>query len=369
MNQTTSPTRFVGLDVHAKSIAIAVAENDREAPRFLKEIPNDASKLVKVLDGLGERAELLCAYEAGPTGYGLHRHLQKLGIECQVIAPSKTPKASGDRVKNDRKDAIRLAHFLRSGDLTAIHVPDEGCESMRDLLRAREDAKRAQLRARHQLSKFLLRHDRRWPKSNWTCAHHEWIEQQRFEHEATQHVLTEYLAAVDECSARIDRFDRLLERLVPSTDQAELIAALQAFRGIRLLTASSIAFELGDIRRFPSPKKLMSYLGLTPGEDSSGDRVRRGGITKAGNGGLRRLLTESAWAYRHTPKVAYRHEKRAACVAPGVRRIAWSAQQRLNGRYRHLTRRGKKKQQTLTAIARELTGFIWAAAHEERLVI
>lgn len=362
------PIRFVGLDVHARSVAIAVAEEGRDPARPLSQIPNDLGRILKVLDRLGPREGLRCAYEAGPTGYGLQRALASEGIDCIVIAPSRMPKASGDRVKTDRKDAIRLAHFLRSGDLVAVRVPDEACEAMRDLLRAREDAKRAQLRARHQLSKFLLRHGRRWPKSNWTNAHIEWIEQQRFEHAAQDRVLQESLHAVNESSARIARYDELLTELVPATEQADLIAALQAFRGVQLLTAASIAYELGDLRRFPSAKRLMSFLGLVPSEDSSGDRVRRGGITKAGNQGLRRLLVESAWAYRHSPREAYRLKKRAEGVAPGVRSIAWKAQVRLNKRYRRLVARGKTKQKTLVAVARELVGFLWDAGRQEVLL-
>jgi len=278
------------------------------------------------------------------------------------------PKAAGDRVKTDKKDAARLAHFLRSGDLVAIHVPDEACEAMRDLLRAREDAKRAQLRARHQLSKYLLRHGRRWPKSNWTRDHHEWIERQSFGHPAQDRALQEYLHTVNEATARIGRYDTLLAELVPSTEQAALIEALQAFRGIQLLTAASIAYELGDLRRFGTAKKLMSFVGLVPSEDSSGDRVRRGRITKAGNGALRRLLVEAAWSYRHSPREAYRLKKRAEGVAPGVRAIAWKAQVRLNKRYRRLLARGKTKQKTLVAVARELAGFIWHAARQDVLL-
>lgn len=360
-------TRFVGLDVHSKTIAIAVA-SDRDPAEFVGQIANDLTRLLKALDRLGPRESLHCAYEAGPTGYGLQRALKDAGVRCDVIAPSKMPKAAGDRVKTDRRDALRLAHLLRCGDLVTIHVPDEACEAMRDLLRSREDAKRAQLRARHQLSKFLLRHGRRWPKSNWTLQHLEWVSQQSFEHPAQARVLEECLQAVEEATARIWRFDAMLAELVSGTEQAELIEALQAFRGIRLLTAASIAFELGDIRRFPSAKKLMSYLGTTPSEDSSGDRVRRGGITKAGNGGLRRLLVESAWAYRHRPREAYRLKKRAERVAPGVRKIAWSAQVRLHDRYRKMMGRGKGAQKTLVALARELAGFIWAVGQEKTLL-
>lgn len=180
----SNPTHFIGLDVHAKTIAIAVAEEGREEAAFLATVASDFTRLLARLDQLGPRKSLLCAYEAGPTGYGLQRKLTEAGIACEVIAPSKMPSASGDHVKTDRKDAIRLAHYLRSGNLVSIHVPDEACEAMRDLLRAREDAKRAQLRARQQLLKFLLRQDRRWAKSNWTIAHLEWVGQQVFEHKA-----------------------------------------------------------------------------------------------------------------------------------------------------------------------------------------
>jgi transposase len=363
----SKPTRFVGLDVHSKSVAIAVA-SDRDPAEFVQDLPNDFAIILKALGRLGPRESLHCAYEAGPTGYGLQRALTRVGIRCDVIAPSKMPKIAGGRVKTDRRDALRLAHLLRCGDLATVRVPDEACEAMRDMLRSREDAKRAQLRARHQLGKFLLRHGRRWPKSNWTKRHIEWIEQQVFDHPAQARVLQECLQAVNEATARIDRYDALLAELVPETEQAELIEALQAFRGIQLLTASSIAFELGDLRRFSSAKKLMSYLGTTPSEDSSGDRVRRGGITKAGNGGLRRLLVESAWSYRQAPREAYRLKKRAERVAPGVRKIAWDAQVRLNGRYKKMMGRGKGAQKTLVAIARELAGFIWAVGQEQRLL-
>jgi transposase len=363
----TDPTRFVGLDVHAASISIAVA-SERDPASYVGKVANDIQRLLRALERLGPRETLDCVYEAGPTGYGLKRSLAEHGIRCEVIAPSKMPKAAGDRVKTDRIDAERLAHQHRCGNLVTVHVPDEACEGMRDLLRAREDAKRAQLRARHQLSKFLLRHGRRWPKSNWTRDHLEWVEQQAFDHKAQQRVVEEYLHAVNEATARIHRFDALLAELVPGTEQANLIEALQAFRGIQLLTAASIAYELGDLSRFSSPKKLMSYVGVTPSEDSSGDRVRRGSITKAGNGGLRRLLIEASWAYRHRPREAYRLKKRAERVAPGVRRIAWKAQVRLHGRYVRMMGRGKGAQKTLVAVARELIGFIWAAGQERKLI-
>ncbi len=365
----TQPIRFVGLDVHADSITVAVAEEGRDEARHLAKCPNDLTRLLKHLDRLGPRDSLRCAYEAGPTGYGLVRALNAAGISCVVIAPSKTPRGSGDRVKTDRRDAARLAHFLRSGNLVEVHVPDESCEALRDLLRSRDDAKRAELRARHQLGKFLLRHDRRWPRKNWSKAHFEWIAKQRFDHPAHERVLAECIQAVREHTDRIDRFDRLLAELVPQTEQAKLVQALQAFRGIQLLTAASVAYELGDLRRFPTPKKLMSYLGATPSENSSGDSVRRGGITRAGNSGLRRLLVESAWAYRHRPAIGAQHRRRAKDVAPEVKAIAWKAQIRLNGRYKRMLARGKPKQKTLVAVARELAGFIWAVGQQDQLTI
>ena len=233
------PTRFVGLDVHSKLISVAVAEG-RDPAGFVGEVANDRARVLKALDRFGPRESLHCAYEAGPTGYGLQRALMAAGIRCDVIAPSKMPRVVGDRVKTDRRDSERLAHLLRCGDLATVHVPDESCEAMRDLLRSREDAKRAQLRSRHQLSKFLLRHDLRWPKSNWTKRHIEWIEQQVFEHPAQARVLQECLQAVNEATARIERYDALLEELAPATEQADLVEALQAFRGIKLLTAASL---------------------------------------------------------------------------------------------------------------------------------
>jgi transposase len=364
----TESTLFIGLDVHASSISVALAEG-RKPAHFLGKYPNDFTRLLKALDRLADRDLLYVAYEAGPTGYGLQRALTAAGIRCDVIAPSKMPKAAGDKVKTDRRDALRLAHLLRCGDLTKIHVPDEACEAMRDLIRSREDAKRAQLRARHQLSKFLLRHGRHWEKTNWTHQHFEWIGRQSFDHPAQERVLQECLQAVYECTSRIQRYDSLLAELAPTTDQADLITALQAFRGIKLLTAATIAFELGDLKRFPSAKKLMSYLGATPSEDSSGDRVRRGKITKAGNGGLRRLLIEAAWAYRHKPRVSYHLKKRSEGVAPNVQEIAWKAQLRLNKRYKKMTGKGKNAQKTLVAMARELAGFIWAVGQEKVLVV
>ncbi len=362
-------TRFVGLDVHKSSISIAVAEAGRKEPKFLGRLPNDFPCLLKKLLRLAPVEKLLCAYEAGPTGFGLQRELTKHGIQCQVIAPSRTPKRSGDRVKTDKRDSRTLAHYLRSGDLTSIYVPDEACEAMRDLIRARHDAKRDQLKARQRLGHFLLRHDRRFSGAgNWTRRHLEWLRQQVFDHEAQNRVLEEYLQSVEEAGSRVERYEKLLEKLAPATEQGALIEALQAFRGIRLLTASAIAYELGDLKRFASPTKLMGFLGVVPSEDSSGNKVQRGAITKSGNTGLRRLLVESAWSYRFRPSVTGRLRTRAARVAPGVRQIAWKAQVRLHSRYKTMLARKKKQQKVLVALARELAGFVWAVGQERELL-
>lgn len=361
-------THFVGLDVHAKTVSIAVAAVVGPA-EYVRTVQHDRVAILKALDRIGPRDSLYCAYEAGPTGYGLVRALREAGIRCDVAAPSKIPKAAGDHVKTDRRDAQHLAKMLRSGDLPVIGIPDEACEAMRDLMRAREDAKRAQGRARHQLSKFLLRLGHHWPATNWTKKHFEWIYKKKFQHASQASVFEEYSQAVNESTARIARYDALLEELVPSTPQAPLIEALQAFRGIKLLTASSIAFELGDLRRFPSAKKLMGFLGVIPSEDSSGDRVRRGAITRTGNKGLRRLFVESAWSYRYRASESVHLKRRAKRVAPGARKIAWDAQVRLTGRYRKMTAQCKPKQKVLVAMARELAGFVWAVGQEETLIV
>lgn len=361
--------KYVGLDVHKDSISIAVAEEGRSEPRFLKRIPNDGTRLLRVLKSLGPLDELHCAYEAGPTGYGLYRLLRSKGVRCSVVAPSEIPSRRGRHVKTDRIDACGLAHYLRSGSLVPIRVPNEAVEAMRDLVRARADTKEVEKAAKHRLSKFLLRHDRRYPgKTNWTNMHLDWIRGQSFEHLAQEHVLREYLLAVERAGEQIERLGDALARLVETSALFPLVKALQAMRGIKLLTAASIAYELIDLKRFVSAPKLMGYLGLAPSEDSSGDRRRQGSITKAGNKHIRRLLTEAAWNCRHKPKSTIHLRKRQEGVSQEVRDIAWKAQERLHHRYRSLSARGKKHQCVITAMARELAGFIWAVGQQERLL-
>jgi transposase len=353
--------RFVGLDVHKDTVAIAVAEEDGSAPQVLGTFPSETASLVRRLKRLGSGYELRCCYEAGPTGLGLHRSLKAAGIACAVVAPSLVPKAAGDRIKTDRRDAAKLARFLRSGDLTEIHVLDEQTEAMRDLERTRDDAKKAERVARHQLSKFLLRHGRTYSgKSSWSGMHMDWIRGQQFEHEAHNRVLVEYVRAVEEASARVERLTQDIMVLVEDWCLKPLVHALQSLRGISTLSAAILAAELGELVRFSTAPQLMAYLGLVPSEYSSGQSKRRGRITRAGNGHVRRILVEAAWSYRFRPTMSWAIRKRNEGVAPEVQAIAWKAQNRLHRRYSKLLGRGKNKQQTVTAIARELAGFVWA---------
>jgi len=362
--------RFVGLDVHKESIVIAVADGDRSEPQVVAEIPSDTARLLKELRKLARGgAELRVCYEAGPTGFGVHRELTAAGIACAVIAPSLIPKQSGSRVKTDRRDAVKLARFHRSGDLTPVHVPGTDTEAMRDLERSRDDAKNAERVARHQLSKFLLRQGRRYAKSGaWGTLHMNWIRAQQFEQEAHNRVLVDYVHAVEQASERVARLDKDIAQLVETWSLKPLVEALQGLRGVRLLTAVVIAAEIGSFERFASPKKLMAYLGLVPSEQSSGETKRRGGITRTGNRHLRRILTEAAWCYRFRPNTNPRLKAQNRRISPAVAAVAWRAQQRLHGRYCRLLARGKNKQQVVTAVARELSAFVWDIARQPQLL-
>lgn len=361
----TKVTHYVGLDVHKDSISIAVALEGRDRAEQLARIPNDPTRLLKKLDRLGPRSQLHVCYEAGPTGYGLFRQLEKAGVSCVIVAPSMIPKKSGDRVKTDKRDAAKLAHFLRSGDLTNVRVPDESTEALRDLVRARDDAKLVERAARHRLSKFLLRHDRKYSgRTAWTGMHLDWIRQQTFEHEAQNRVLREYLHSVDNATSQIARLTQDIEELVHEHELSPLVTSLQALKGFQLITAAGVAVEIGDLQRFHNPRQLMAYLGLVPSEHSTGEGKRRGGITKTGNKHVRRLLVEAAWSYRHPPKKSYAIKKRWEGLPPEIQSIAWKAQNRLHGRYRRLLGRGKSKQVVITALARELAGFVWAIGRE-----
>jgi transposase len=359
---------FVGLDVHAETIAVAVAEQGGEVGSF-GVIPNRLESIGKLVHKLGPVKQLRACYEAGPTGYVLYWQLTQLGVACEVIAPSLVPTKAGDRVKTDRRDAAKLGRGYRAGELTAVWVPDAAHEALRDLVRVREAARKDQMKARHRLGKFLLRHGRRPPEGTkaWTQKHREWIKSHvRFEQPALETTLADYLEEVDHMAARIVKLEKAIDEAV-SQAPAEIgvvIEALQALRGVAQTTAASIVCELGSLSRFPSPRELMGYSGLVACEYSSGSRVQRGGVTKTGNGHLRRVLVEAAWAYQHRPNgigFLLRRQKTLA-ISEEAKKIAWKAQQRLHKRYQAMAARGKNKNQIVTAIGRELLGFIWAIA-------
>ncbi len=356
--------RFLGLDVHAETIAVAVAEPDGEV-RSLGTIANREDSICKFIKKLGSPEHLRACYEAGPTGFVLYWQLAQLGVECAVIAPTLVPKKPGDRVKTDRRDALKLARSHRSGDLTAVWVPDEDSEALRDLVRQREAAKQDQLRARHRLTKFLLRTGQRPPLGlkAWTERWMRWLAQVRYTQPAQEVTRLDCMNEVEHMAARVKRLEvAILEvvKLAPEPMQ-ELIRGLQALRGVAHISAVTIASELGNISsRFPSARKLMGYCGVFPSEDSSGKRIRRGGITKAGNAHLRRIVVESAWSYRHLPRVGEKLRKRHQGVPAEITEIAWKAQHRLHKRYMKMMNAGKDQRKVMTAVARELLGFIWA---------
>jgi transposase len=362
-----SKVRFIGLDVHADTIAASVAEPDGEV-RPLGIIPNRLESVRKMVAKLGPVNQLKACYEAGPTGYVLYWQLTGLGVPCEVVAPSLVPVKAGDRVKTDRRDATKLARSFRAGDLTPVWVPDAAHEALRDLVRAREDAKQDQHRARHRLSKFLLRHGRRPPedvKKNWTQKYLTWIKEQvHFDQPALEATLLDYVREVDHMAERIERLEKSIDEAIQKAppEMRAVIEALQALRGVAKITAVSIVAEVGSLSRFEKPRQLMGYSGLVPSEFSSGNRIQRGGITKTGNAHLRRVIVEAAWAYQHRPWVGGVLLKRQQGLDPEIKEIAWKAQWRLHTRYKKLSARGKNKNQIVTAVGRELLGFIWAIA-------
>ena len=356
-------SRWVGLDVHAETIAVAVAEKDGSV-RSHGTILNRQESLRKLFKKLGPVEDLKACYEAGPTGYAVYWQLAELGVKCEVVAPTLVPTKPGDRVKTDRRDAEKLARCFRSGDLTSVWVPDEEHEALRDLVRAREAAKKDQLRARHRLSKFYLRRGVRPPEKMkaWTQTHLNWVKSVRFEQGALEATRIDYVGEIDHALDRIARLEKAIDEAIekaPAKMRA-VIAALQAMRGIAKMTAATVVTEVGELSRFTHPSQLMSYSGLVPREHSSGGSTRRGAITKTGNAHLRRVVVEAAWAYQHGPNLYTELRRRQEGLDEETKAISLKAQHRLNGRFRKLVARGKSKSLVMAAIARELLGFIWA---------
>jgi transposase len=357
---------YVGLDVHKDSIVVAMATG-RHPAVVVQKMVNDWVQLLKTLEKLGDNDRLRVCYEAGPTGYDLARRLNAAGICSIVVAPSLIPVQPGQRIKTDRRDAKRLADLHRNGQLVEVKIPETETEAMRDLERARDDAKNAERTARQQLDKFLLRHGRSWSQTKWTRLHWAWIERQELPAEALRRVLADYIRAVKEATARLERLEKDIEELVEVWTLAPLVKAFQALRGVRLITAVILAAEVGDYVRFGTPRELMAYLGLVPSEESSGQRRRQGRITRTGNGHVRRILTEAAWNYRFYPQPSRTIRKRRESLPPKIVAIAEKAEQRLSSRYRHLIQKGKSSPKAVTAVARELAGFVWAIAREVTL--
>ncbi|MFD1984711.1 IS110 family transposase [Mesorhizobium newzealandense] len=361
---------FVGIDVAKLRNAIAVADAGREGEvRFFGEVDASDASMRRVIQRIAAKFDrVYFCYEAGPTGYGLYRLIRSLGHECMVIAPSLIPRKPGDRVKTNRRDALSLARLLRAGELTAVWVPDEGHEAMRDLVRARAAAVETLRVHRQHVSAFMLKHGRIYPrKKGWAMRYLRWLQEQQFDHPAHQIALQEMVEAVRVSKERVERLEGVIEEFIPTWSLAPIVRALQTLRGVDLIVAVTFATEVGDVQRFESPRQLMGYLGLVPGERSTGETVRRGGITKAGNGRVRHMLVESAWTYRHPPKVGKAKLYRLEQAPPKVREIAWKAQTRLTTRYRKLSARGKRTTVVCTAIARELVGFMWAVAREAHI--
>lgn len=351
----------VGLDVHKESITVAVADPGREKARLFGKVVHDVSRLLKVLAKIGAVEDLHIVYEAGPTGFGLQRALASKGYVCQVIAPSKTPRQAGKRVKTDARDSLDLAEYSRAGKLSAVWIPDQEDEAIRDLSRAREDAVISRKQARQQLKGFLLRHDRRYGgKTSWGTAHENWLARQSFELAATQTAFTEYWQAVKAADERVLRLTTAVQGSIADWRFEPVVKALQALRGVAVITAIGLVAEIGDLSRFEHPRKLMGYLGLVPSEQSSGEKTSRGSITKTGNGHARRLLVESAWSYRFKARIGKEIHARQEGLSEAVRTQAWKGQLRLTERYAALTKRGVQPNKICVAVARELAGFVWA---------
>jgi len=353
--------RFVGLDVHAETIVVSVAEGEGEAGQPWR-IPNTPESVRKLVKQLGKPGTLKACYEAGPTGFVLYWQLTQLGVDCLVAAPTLIPKKPGDRVKTDGRDAKNLARMLRSGDLTAAWVPTPEHEALRDLVRARGAAKKDEVRAKHRLEKFLLRHGLRAPKCyRGPVRRLEWAKTLRMDHPAQEVVRLDHINEVDHARSRLEHLEQAIDEAIAAAPETtrQLVAALQALRGVARTTAASLVAEIGSFSRFDHPKQLMGYVGIVSQENTTGARVRRGSITKTGNAHLRHVTVEAAWQYRYPPNISPALRKRQAGLPQETCEVSLKAQRRLHRRYKHLVMAGKSTQEAATAVGRELLGFIW----------
>lgn len=357
--------KFIGLDVHQDTIAIAIADDgvDKEV-RYYGTIANRAETLHVALKKIGQDgSELRVCYESGPCGFVIFRFLAKIGVDCIVISPSSMPRRQGDKVKTDRRDAKTLARLLRAGELVAVWVPDEAHEAVRDVVRARRQLKDDLGSAKSSSKSFLLRHGRRFTgKAIWGKAHWGWLAEQKFAYPHQQFVFEEYKRRIHDLIDRCNQLDEVLKEAVSGWTLSPLVYALQALRGIKLTAAVTLVAEIGDLHRFDSPKQLMAWLGLVPAEHSSGRRIKRGEITRSGNAAARTMLIESAWHYRFPAREGRSLMERNGDIPERIRAIAWKAQVRLCARFRRLAASGKQTVKVVTAIARELAGFIWDIA-------
>jgi transposase len=362
---TSSRIKYVGLDVHAETVAVAIAESTGEL-RSYGNVPAHSHAIDKLHQKLSAGGvEVRYVYEAGPTGFWLARHFHRLQISCQIVSPSLLPKKAGDRIKTDRRDALTLARLLRAGELTFVHVPDEADEAIRDLVRTRLRAVEDLRRCRQRIKGFLLRYGRRYSgKSSWTAEHLNYLSRQKFDFRGQQIAFEELLNAAQDPAQRIERLTEVIEQQVQLWSRLPLVKALMCLRGIGLLNAVTWVCEVGDFSRFQHPRQLMSFIGITPSEDSSGKRRHQGSITKAGNDACRRAIIEAAWHYRLPARVTPTIRQRQEGQPKAITDIAWKAQTRLCERYRALIRKHKKSVVVVTAVGRELVGFLWAIARE-----